>query len=134
MATLPQGVGLDTSINYVTMPTNTYIIDWTSKQIVGMGEGIEALRQAVEIYLRTERFRWQIYSSNHGSELEDLIGEEYDYITSEIPRRVNDAFSVDSRILSTENYVFKDHGDGTMGCSFEVKTVYGVIHETIKIG
>ena len=32
------------------------------------------MRQAVEIILQNERFRWQIYSSDFGSELENLVG------------------------------------------------------------
>ena len=60
MATLPSNVGIETSLNYVTRPTNTFLIDWASKQISGMNEGLPAMRQAVEIILQTERFRWQI--------------------------------------------------------------------------
>lgn len=133
MATLPEGVGLDVSLNYVERPTNTFLIDWTSKQIAGTDSGLAAMRQAVEIILANERFRWQIYDSNFGSELEELIGEEYDYIVSELPRRIEDAFSVDSRILSVENFVFRDRGDGSMTVSFEVSTVYGRFSEEVEI-
>lgn len=133
MATLPGGVGLDVSLNYIERPTNTFLIDWTSKQIAGMDSGIAAMRQAVEIILRNERFRWQIYDSNFGSELEELIGEEYDYIVSELPRRIEDAFSVDSRILSVNNFVFKDNGDGSMTVLFDVLTVYGEFSQEVLV-
>ena len=33
MATLPEGVGLDVSLQYVGKPTKTFLIDWSSKQI-----------------------------------------------------------------------------------------------------
>ena len=102
MATLPDGVGLDVSLKHTEQPTNTFLIDWSSGQISGMDEGLKAMRQAVEIVLQNERFRWQIYDSNFGTELEDLIGEEYDYIVSELPRRIEEAFSMDSRILSID--------------------------------
>lgn len=133
MATLPEGVGLNTSLQYVDKPTNTFIIDWTSKQISGMDSGLPAMRQAVEIILQNERFHWQIYSSNFGSELEDLVGEEYAYITSEIPRRINDAFSMDNRILSADNFVFSIGENGSMVCTFDVITVFGAIQEVITI-
>ena len=74
MATLPEGVGLDVSMEYVSRPTNTFIIDWSSRQIAGMDSGLAAMRQAVDIILQNERFEWQIYSSDFGSELEDLVG------------------------------------------------------------
>ena len=52
MATLPEGVGLDTSLTYVDRPTNTFMIDWPSRQISGMGSGLAAMRQAVDIILK----------------------------------------------------------------------------------
>ena len=132
MATLPQGVDLQTSLNYVTRPTNTFLIDWSSKQISGMDEGLPAMRQAVEIILQVERYKWQIYSSNFGSELEELVGDDPAYIESEIPRRVADAFSVDSRILGAKNFVFTQTGD-VMTVTFDVDTVYGEIAEELTV-
>ena len=129
MATLPDGVGLDVSLKHTEQPTNTFLIDWSSGQISGMDEGLKAMRQAVEIVLQNERFRWQIYDSNFGTELEDLIGEEYDYIVSELPRRIEEAFSMDSRILSIENFQFVEQGSGKVTVSFDVVTVYGTLSE-----
>ena len=129
MATLPDGVGLDVSLKHTEQPTNTFLIDWSSGQISGMDEGLKAMRQAVEIVLQNERFRWQIYDSNFGTELEDLIGEEYDYIVSELPRRIEEAFSMDSRILSIENFQFAEQGSGKVTVSFDVVTVYGTLSE-----
>lgn len=132
MATLPSNVGLETSLNYVTRPTNTFLIDWASKQISGMNEGLPAMRQAVEIILQNERFRWQIYSSNFGSELEDLPGDDAEYIESEFPRRVRDAFSLDERIIGAKNFVFARNGE-TLTISFDVETVYGELAEEVSI-
>ena len=56
MATLPEGVGLDVSLDYVDQPTNTFLIDWTSNQIAGMDAGLLAMRQAVEIILANESY------------------------------------------------------------------------------
>lgn len=132
MATLPDGVGLDVSLKHTEQPTDTFLIDWSSGQISGMDEGLEAMRQAVEIVLQNERFRWQIYDSNFGTELEDLIGEEYDYIVSELPRRIEEAFSMDSRILSIENFQFAEQGSGKVTVSFDVVTVYGTLSEEVE--
>lgn len=133
MVTLPEGVGLDVSLQYVGKPTKTFLIDWSSKQISGMDEGLLAMRQAVEIILQNERFEWQIYSSNFGSELETLVGEERDFIESELPRRIEDAFSGDSRILTVENFVFTEKIPGELSCSFDVKTVYGTLTEEVSV-
>ena len=126
MATLPDGVGLDVSLKHTEQPTNTFLIDWSSGQISGMDEGLKAMRQAVEIVLQNERFRWQIYDSNFGTELED------DYIVSELPRRIEEAFSMDSRILSIENFQFAEQGSGKVTVSFDVVTVYGTLSEEVE--
>ena len=133
MATLPEGVGLDVSLDYIERPTNTFIIDHSTNQVIGMDAGLLAMRQAVEIILQNERFHWQIYTSDFGSELEDLPGEEYDYIIGELPRRIADAFSTDGRILSTDNFVFRRQGDA-LYCSFDVATVYGTFSEEVILG
>ncbi len=133
MATLPGGVGLDVSLQYVDRPTNTFMIDWETKQVCGMDAGLAAMQQAVGIILHNERFRWQIYSSNFGTELEDLVGEEYDYIVSEIPRRIQDALSADNRILSAENFSFSDADNGVLTCTFDVVTVFGRFSEEVGL-
>lgn len=131
MATLPQGSILKSGVQYTEQPTETFIIDWSSRQITGMDGGLTAMRQAVDIILQNERFQWQIYSSNFGSELEELIGEEYDYIVGDLPRRIEEAFSVDNRILSVENFSFSSSGSDNLVCSFDVITVFGVIGEEV---
>lgn len=132
--TLPQNVGINASLEYTELPTTTFIIDWSSRQIAGIGTGLDAMRQAVEIILANERFRWQIYDSNFGVELEGLIGDDLDYIKAEIPRRIEEAFTVDSRILSVDNYVFTETSPGVLSVSFDVQTVYGAIQEEVSIG
>lgn len=132
MAALPEFIGTDTELSMAEKPTNTFIIDWSSAQISGMDDGLAAMRQAVEIILQSERFRWQIYDSNFGSEFEDLPGEEYDYIVGEIPRRVREAFSVDKRILDADHFSFSRSGD-IMHVSFDVTTVFGVLREEVEI-
>ena len=63
--------------------------------------------------------------------LEELVGEDYDFIISELPRRIRDAFSRDSRILSADNFVFSDGSGGKLVCSFDVHTVFGTISEEV---
>ena len=133
MATLPEGVGLDVSMEYVSRPTNTFIIDWSSRQIAGMDSGLAAMRQAVDIILQNERFEWQIYSSDFGSELESLVGEEYDFIVSELPRRIEDALSIDERVLSVTNFSFVNKGNDVMICRFDVVTVFGTFGEEVRL-
>lgn len=129
MDTLPEDIELE-DIDEEDLPTNTFLA--SDNQIAGMDDNLEAMRQAVHIILTTKRFNHQIYTENFGIELDDLIGEEPDYIESVFPERVRDAFSIDDRILSEQNYVFNTVGD-TMTITFEVVTVYGTFSEEVEI-
>ena len=133
MATLPEVIGFDTDIVIASQPSKTWIIDRDTMQVVCMDEGLEAVRQAVEIALDVERFRWTIYSANFGSELDELIGQDEALITAEIPRLVEGALSQDDRVVQVEDYVFTRTGPDSMHVSFTVRTVYGEITEEMQI-
>jgi hypothetical protein len=127
MDTLPNDLE---DIEIEDLPTNTFLVE--EEQVAGMNDGIEAMRQAVEIILTTKRFNHQIYTENFGIELDDLVGEDPDYIEGTLPERVRDAFSIDDRILSEENYVFTVTGD-TMTVTFDVVTVFGSFSTEVEI-
>ena len=129
MDTLPEDIELE-DIDEEDLPTNTFLA--YAEQIEGMDDSLEAMRQAVHIILTTKRFNHQIYTENFGIELDDLIGEEPDYIESVFPDRIREAFSIDDRILSEQNFVFNTVGD-TMTITFEVVTVFGTFSEEVEI-
>ena len=133
MATLPEVVGFDTDIVIASQPSKTWIIDRNTMQVACMDEGLEAVRQAVEIALDVERFRWTIYSANFGSELDELVGQDEALITAEIPRLVEGALSQDDRVVQVEDYVFTRTGPDSMHVSFTVRTVFGDLIEEMLI-
>lgn len=133
MATLPEVIGFDTDIVIASQPSKTWIIDRNTMQVACMDEGLEAVRQAVEIALDVERFRWTIYSANFGSELDELVGQDDALITAEIPRLVEGALSQDDRVVQVEDYVFTRTGPDSMHVSFTVRTVYGDLIEEMQI-
>lgn len=133
MATLPEVIGFDTDIVIASQPSKTWIIDRDTMQVTYMDDGLEAVRQAVEIALDVERFRWTIYSANFGSELDELVGQDEALITAEIPRLVEGALSQDDRIVQVEDYVFTRTGPDSMHVSFTVRTVYGDLIEEMQI-
>lgn len=132
MATLPEVVGFDTDIVVASQPSKTWIIDRNTMQVSCMDKGLEAVRQAVEIALNVERYKWTIYSANYGSELNDLVGEDETYIIAEIPRLVEGALSPDSRVVSVDDYVYKKTDTNSMTVSFTVHTVFGDLVEVIE--
>lgn len=132
MATLPEVAGFDTDIVIAAQPSKTWIIDRNTMQVAYMDEGLEAVRQAVEIALNVERFRWQIYNTNFGAELNDLVGDDEAYIEAELPRMVEDALSPDNRVVSVDNYTFSRSGDA-LSVSFSVHTVFGDLEEEVEL-
>ena len=133
MATLPEVIGFDTDIVVASQPSKTWIIDRNTMQVACMDDGLEAVRQAVEIALDVERFRWTIYSANFGSELDELVGQDEALITAEIPRLVEGALSQDDRVVQVEDYIFTRTGPDSMHVSFTVRTVYGDLIEEMQI-
>ena len=133
MATLPEVIGFDTDIVIASQPSKTWIIARNTMQVACMDDGLEAVRQAVEIALDVVRFRWTIYSANFGSELDELVGQDEALITAEIPRLVESALSQDDRVVQVEDYVFTRTGPDSMHVSFTVRTVYGDLIEEMQI-
>jgi hypothetical protein len=132
MATLPD-IGFSTDIVITAQPSKTWIIDRDAMQVSRMDEGLESVRQAVEIALNVERYRWTIYDANFGSELDGLAGEDEAYIIAELPRMVEDALSPDSRVIAVDNYVFTRLDANSMRVTFTVHTVYGDIQEGVEV-
>lgn len=130
--TLPDIIGFDTDIQLTSRPSKTWIIDRQTMQVAYMDEGLESVRQAVEIALNVDRFRWQIYNANFGNELNDLIGDDADYIKSEFQRMVDDALSVDDRVIDTSDYTFSVDGD-SITITFTVNTVFGQLAEGMAL-
>ena len=133
MATLPEVIGFDTDIVIASQPSKTWIIDRNTMQVACMDEGLEAVRQAVEIALDVERFRWTIYSANFGSELDELVGQDEALITAEIPRLVEGALSVDDRVVQVDGYRFTRNDSNSLTVSFTVHTVFGNLNEVIEV-
>lgn len=134
MATLPESANTafyeNQSIEY---PTETYLVDKSTGTIKRVGGGLEAMKQAAEIILDTERYRNQIYTSNFGRELKKLIGKPPEYVASMLKRRIQEAFSVDKRFLSVDNFVFNYAELGVLKCTFDIKTVYGTVPGEVEI-
>lgn len=125
-------MGFDTDIVVASQPSKTWIIDRNTMQVSCMDKGLEAVRQAVEIALNVERYRWTIYSANYGSELDGLVGEDEAYIIAEIPRLVEGALSPDSRVVSVDDYTYTRTDTNSLTVSFTVHTVYGDFVEVLE--
>lgn len=93
-----------------TMPSYTYNINRNTNRISGYIDGKDAIIQAVFLILQTERYESMIYNWYYGSELDTLIGQNRDYVTSELQRIIREALTEDDRINEVSDFVieFKD--------------------------
>lgn len=93
-----------------TMPSYTYNINRNTNRISGYIDGKDAIIQAVFLILQTERYESMIYNWYYGSELDTLIGQNRDYVTSELQRIIREALIEDDRINEVSDFIieFKD--------------------------
>lgn len=123
--TLPQGGAIrDAKVVDREQPGRTWRIDWEAGRVVGMVDGLEAVKQAVYKVLQTPRYEHLIYTPNYGHELRTLIGKDPLLIRSEARRMIREALMQDDRILAVEDFDVKVNGDSIL-IAFTVRSRYG---------
>ncbi len=125
-------IDLRGGVVFQDQPTLTWIADPVTRRIRGRGDGWEAIRQAVEIIVNVERFKWQIYTPNFGTDYNGLLGTEPGYAASELQRRLEDAFLPDSRILGMKDFTWSFSGV-SLSVRFTVLTVFGDVASGLEV-
>ena len=105
--------------------TQTYLMNIESNRIRGYTDDLDAVRQAVYKILNTERYENVIYSWDYGIETYDLYGEDDTYVIPELQRRIEDALSIDERIVECLDFEFEKNQKNTILVKFTVSTIYG---------
>ena len=124
MPTLPQSDISLFDVEFRSQPGRTWYIDKSINRISGEVDGVAAVRQAVEIILNVERFRWQIYQPYSGVQLDALIGQNPGYVGAELQKRIRDALIVDDRITGISDFTYESRGTN-LTAAFTVNTIYG---------
>lgn len=124
---IPQNDGLTPDIQIVERPTKTYAMNLYGDDVTDFVDNLKAMEQAVYKIIRTERYRYKIYSWNFGIELEDLFGMPVSYCIPEIERRIREALLQDTRIIEVIDFEFDTLRKGVVFTRFEVVTIFGNI-------
>lgn len=133
MAILPtSSIDLTGGVEFRLQPSLSWYINKKTNRIEGTVDGQAAVRQAVEIILHVERFRWQIYKPYSGMEWEGLIGQDPGYVGAELQRRLVDALTIDDRVTGISNYEYTVDGN-SLYATFTVDTVYGSFDESQEV-
>lgn len=130
MAVLPTGNLPE--VTFQQQPGRTWYIDKTSNRIRGECDDWLAVRQAVEIILNVERFRWQIYRPYSGMQWDGLIGQDPGYVASELQRRITEALTMDDRVRGVSNFTYTVTGD-QLSASLTVNTVFGEYDTSVEV-
>lgn len=130
---LPQSnIDLSRGIVFQDQPSLTWIADPVTNRLRGRGDNWEAVRQAVEVIVNVERFKWQIYTPNFGADYDGLLGTEPGYAASELRRRLEDAFLPDNRILGIKDYAYS-FKDVSLTVTFTALTVFGDVPGSMEV-
>ena len=132
MATLPEGMSIAAGVTFEQQPSRTWYINKETNRIHGECDGWKSVRQAVEIILNVERFRWQIYRPYSGMQWEGLIGQDPGYVASELQRRITSALTMDDRVRGISDFTYSVEGN-TLSASFTVNTVYGSEQTSVEV-
>ena len=123
---------LTNGVRFEQQPSLTWKVDKTSQRIVGTTDDLEAVRQAVEIILNVERFRWQIYKPSSGMQWNGLIGQNPGYVSAELQRRIREALTMDNRVRGISNFAYTIDGSNLIA-SLTVNTVYGDTQTRVEV-
>ena len=133
MPTLPAGgIDLTAGVQSEQQPGLTWNIDRDTMRIRGTADGLQAVRQAVEILLNVERFRWQIYRPWSGMQWNGLIGRDPGYVASELQRRIREALMMDDRVTGISGFSYTVAGN-VLTASLTVRTVYGDTQTSVEV-
>lgn len=106
-----------------------YEIDFKTGQLTGrIVEGKEAVKIWIWLVLQLPRYRYYVYSWDHGNEFEDLIGQGYteEFTEAEARRMTEDCLLVNDNIQGISDFGVSMEGD-TLNISFTANTIYGDI-------
>ena len=122
---IPEQVIDLTDLEIENQPSRTYKLDFERKRIGGMIDNEQAIMQMVMKILYTERYAYVIYSSQYGVELDRMIGQDYDFIVSDLERTITEALTADDRIIDITDFQINKIGIDKMEVSFTVNSTVG---------
>ena len=106
-------------------PTLTFKIE--NGRIRAKVDEKQAMIQAVNKILETERLVYPIYSDQYGNDLNDLIGKDMGYAKVEAERMIKEALLADDRVVDVDIDEVTEVSRDTLEIKGTCVTVYGNI-------
>lgn len=107
------------------LPSRTYQV--LNGRIINMIDGQEAMRQAIEKALQTQRYSVPWLSKNYGTDLEKLVGKSLDYAKSEVERMIVETFAADKRVTNVEVTSINEISKTDLAVQVDISTSFGQV-------
>lgn len=114
---------IDDEVTEETLPSLTYRIK--NGRILDMTDGREAMIQAVDKILKTDRFTYPIYDDQYGNDLSELFGKDFEYAKVEVKRMLKEALEADERVTDVAVNTIEQTDSTTLFVTATVSTIYG---------
>lgn len=105
-------------------PSKDFYLDYKTHSIRKYVDGLDEIKQNDKLALVVPRLTYLIYSENYGSELNKLIGKDYDYVLGRIRSVIRECLLVDDRVLDVDEFELTQKGEMLL-VQFKVHTIYG---------
>ena len=116
-----------TNLEEVEKSNLTYKLDFKRKRLIGIIDELEAVKQSVYKILNTERQSKLIYNQDYGVELQRFIGQDEDFVKSDLQRTITEALLADDRILEVKDFTLNPLESNLITINFSVISVFGDI-------
>lgn len=110
----------------ITVPKE-YGLDFKTGQLTGeIVEGIEAIKVWIWMCLRTQRFRYPLYSWDYGTDLEQYVGQTVteEFLNADCEDEICEALQVNPYITGIEDFQ-ATFENGRLSLSFTAVTKFG---------
>lgn len=116
----------------MAQPGKTYYINSATGRMTSMIDGKESLVQAIYKALDTEKFGYLIYGWLYGLDMDPFIGQDLDYIQTNLPPYIEDCLLQDDRVKSISNFVVEQQDIDSCLIKFDVDSTEGFIQGLTK--
>lgn len=116
----------------MAQPGLTYYINSATGHISSMVDNKEALVQAIYKALDTEKYGYLIYGWLYGLDMEPFIGQDLDYIQTNLKSYVEDCLLQDDRVESIQNFKVTQQDIDSCLITFDVISTEGYLQGLSK--
>lgn len=123
---------LDSTETETIQTSKTFLINFDRDKIQNKIDGLQAIKQSVFMILNTERTAFSIYPLEYGVSLNKYIGKDVNFIKGDIGREITESLLKDRRILSVENFEFRQEKE-ILNVKFRVVSIYGDFLQEVNV-